>query len=517
MAAGSRACDEGVVAIRLETEKDPEILRKAAMLLEAENRRLTLKVVELTQRLMRAQGSEQSELELQLAEVEAQLENARHRLFGDSSEQRPRVRLREQEPKPRKGHGPRVQPDLPMVEKVHELDEPDRVCPKCGGELGEMKEQYEESEEIDVIERRFVLVKHRRKKYRCGCNAHVETAPTPPKLIPGGRYGIGFAVEVAVGKYGDHLPLERQVAIMAREGLRVDSQTLWDQINALAGWLPGLYERIGEQVKKAGVLHADETPWRMLNGAKKRWQCWGAASEDAVYYRMADTRGKRAAAELLEGYEGVLVADGYKVYQRLARDGPGLVLAGCWAHARRKYVEAEEQDPVRCGEILDLIGELYAVEREVPSGRLVGDEAKARLELRARLRSERSQAIVARIKAWAIETAPTVLPRSGLGKAIRYMLDLWEPLTRFLGDPRVPLDNNAAERAMRGVVLGRKNHYGSKSKRGAEVAAMLYSVVETCKLVGIDPKAYLRTAVEAAIAGGPPPPLPHEIADARAE
>lgn len=472
MAAIWGACDSNLVAIRLETEKDPEVLRKAAMLLDAENRRLTKKIVELTQRLMRAEGREQSELRLELADIEAQLAAARHRLFGDSSERRPKAKPDRPE-KARTGHGPRPQPSLPIVEKVHELEESVRCCPECDGLLQPMKEQYEESEEIEVIERRFVLVKHRRQKYRCACNAHVETAPAPSKLVPGGRYSLGFAVEVAVAKYGDHLPLERQAAIMGREGLRVDSQTLWDQIAALADVLKPIHDALGEHLRSGRIIHADETPWRMLSGAKKRWQCWGAAGEDGVYYRIADTRGQRAAAELIGGFEGYLVADGYKVYERLARDGPNLTLAACWAHARRKYVEVDEQQPGRCTEILDLIGELYAVEREVPTGRLGGGAADERLALRAKLRSERSREIVARIKAWALATAPTALPRSSLGKAIRYMLELWEPLTRFLDEPRVPLDNNAAERALRGVVVGRKNHYGSKSRRGAEVAAVL--------------------------------------------
>ncbi|MFW6353949.1 MAG: IS66 family transposase [Verrucomicrobiota bacterium] len=501
------------MGIRIETEKDPEVLRQAAKLLDVENQRLTQKVLDLTRRLAKAEGTQQQDLALHLAELERQLANARQRLFGDSSEKRPKTKEKgSREKSHRRGHGPKSQPNLPIIEQVHDLDEADKVCPKCGRDLAEMQGKYEDSEEVDVIERRFVIRKHRRKKYRCRCNGHVETALGPAKLIPGGRYSIGFGVEAAVAKYAEHLPLERQVMMMAREGLVVTSQTLWDQIAAVADAVKPIADGIAAEVRRGGLVHVDETTWRMLSKEKKRWQAWGVVGENGVYYGLMDSRSARAAAEVLGGYQGVLLSDGYKVYEKLARDGPGIVHAGCWAHVRRKYVEEEERHPEACRRVLDLIGELYAVEREVPFERLVGKAAQERLGRRAELRAQRSRRIVAEIRAWANEVAPTALPRSGLGRAVHYMLELWNALTRFLDDPRIPLDNNAAERALRGVVVGRKNHYGSKSRRGAEVAAVLYTVIETCKLVGVEPKAYLRKAVEAAVKGAEPMLLPHVMA-----
>jgi transposase len=198
------------------------------------------------------------------------------------------------------------------------------------------------------------------------------------------------------------------------------------------------------------------------------------------------------------------MVDGYGAYQALRKQGGKFRLAHCWAHVRRKFDEAEAFFPAECRTILDLIGELYAVEKLCPTGP-PGDE------LRRKLRSERSREILARIQRWALETR--ALPESGLGKAIAYMMGLWSGLTVFVDDPRVPLDNNATERGMRGLVVGRKNHYGSKSRRGTEVAALYYTIFETAKLAGIDPKAYLRRAVHAVLMGETVR-LPHQIAAA---
>jgi transposase len=191
--------------------------------------------------------------------------------------------------------------------------------------------------------------------------------------------------------------------------------------------------------------------------------------------------------------------------------GPRFTLAHCWAHVRRKFVEAEPHYPAPCGEALALIGQLYTVERAGP--RLDGgmdDMSRAEaLRLRATLRAEQSAPLVAELRAWAHRQR--ALPESSLGKAIAYMLGLWPGLTRFLEDPRIPLDNNATERGLRGMVVGRKNHYGSRSKRGTEVAALFYSLIESAKLGGVEPKAYLLQAVRAALANPGTVTLPHAL------
>jgi transposase len=202
--------------------------------------------------------------------------------------------------------------------------------------------------------------------------------------------------------------------------------------------------------------------------------------------------------QVLRDYNGIVVVDGFAVYEALARDRPGLTLAHCWAHTKRKYDEIATNWPTACAEIGELIGELYAIERLVP-GPFPGDATAQ--TLRRQLRTARSQPVLDSIWHWA--TQQVELPRSDFGKAVRYMLERWTGLTRFVDNPCIPLDNNAAERALRGPVVGRKNHYGSRShsQRGTQVAALFYTLCETAKLAGVDPYAYLLRALHAAIAG----------------
>ena len=487
--------------IAIQKESRLEVLREVALLLEQENRRLHQRIQQLTLTLARLQGQDGAAvLQTELDALKELLSRREQALFGDSSEKRPQPEsmLAEPEAKPRKGHGPRAQLQLPVVEVLHVLDESNRDCPACGGQLQEMKEQTEASDEITVVERRFLITRHLRQKYRCQCNGAVVTSPGPCKLIAGGRYSPAFAVEVAASKYLDHLPLERQSRIMQREGLEVGSQTLWDQLDALARHLAPTYQALGQRVLASPLVHADETHWRLMaKSERKKYWAWCLTSADTVYCRIFDNRAKGSAQQLLAGYRGTVVADGYGAYEALARAGPGFTLAHCWAHARRKFVEIESHYPRQAREILDLIGELYAVERDVPPLEADGSPSTW-LALRAQLRAERSRPLIERIRLWA--GSQTVLPRSGLGQAIRYMQELWPGLTRFLDDPLIPLDNNPVERALRGLVVGRKNHYGSRSRRGCQVAALFYSLIETAKLCGVEPKSYLLRATSEALA-----------------
>ena len=495
--------------LRLDRENNPDILRQAAQLLERENQRLIRINVELQRRLLEAEGRSPEQMQQKLLLLEEQLAQRNHALFGDSSEKRPRKKTDQDEHAPQRGHGRRKQPALPIVEQIHDLDEADKVCTSCGGQLAEWKEQFEESEEIDVIERRFIVKKHRRKKYRCGCQGCVDSAPGPVKLFPGARYSIDFAIDVMVGKYLDHLPLERQVRIMAREGLVVDSQTLWDYLERIARLLAPAYDRLHAYLLTLRVLGADETHWRLMGakgqdaGIAKKWFVWALVAPEAVCYRIEDSRSTKAAQNVLQDFSSILVVDGYAVYERLSKIGDGFLLAFCWSHVRRKFVEAEPHAP-KASEAIELINELFMIERLCPPGP-DGDG------LRHRLRQERSRPVVDKLRSWL--NTQRVLPESSLGKAISYTLGLWPGLIRFLEDPQIPLHNNASERALRGVVVGRKNHYGSRSRRGTEVAAICYSLLESAKFAGIEPKAYLRVALGAAIEGREIP-LPHELARA---
>jgi len=495
------------------------MLRQVAVLLERENDKLHAKLQALTAELARLRGDARPAAELELEFLKELLAQRERALFGASSEQRPRPATPPPSAPPaaRPGHGPTAQPALPPIDVVHELDAADLTCPQCGGTLREMPGQTEDAEEITVVERRFVLLKHRRKKYRCACNGCVDTAPGPLRLatrpdVRGRRYSPTFAVEVAVSKYLDHLPLERQARVMAREGLTIESQTLWDQIEALATVLQPTYAALRRYVLTAPVVGADETWWRLLQGPEsKRWWAWSVTRDDAVTYTILESRSQDAARQVLDGYRGIVLADGYGAYAALARAGPGFTLAHCWAHVRRKFVEAEPHYPAPCAEVLDLIGQLYAVERACPGADPAASEETraATLDLRARLRREQSSAIVEAIRAWAYQQR--ALPESSLGKAIAYMLGLWPGLTRCLDDARIPLDNNATERGLRGMVVGRKNHYGSRSKRGTEVAALFYSLIESAKLCGVEPKAYLLQATRAALENPGTVTLPHPL------
>ena len=479
--------------------KDQDQLRQVAHLLDRENEKLHAKVRELARRIAELEGVALSGSQLEIAYLKELLAQRERALFAEKSEKRPRVTSTAtpapEEQAPRRGHGPRAQAELPVVEEEHALPEGERTCPACGNELQEMAGQSEDSEEVTVVERRFVLVQHRRKKYRCACNGHVATAPAPGRLSlfedgRSGRYSLDFAVEVAIDKYLDHLPLERQVRKMGREGLAIDSQTLWNQIEALARRLAPAHEALGARILAQPVVGADETWWRLMQGkGSKRWWAWSVTSDDAVFYRILGSRSQAAAHELLGDYRGVVLADGYGAYQALAKSGAGFTLAHCWAHARRKFVEAEAHFPEPSREMLDRIGKLYEVEREAADSP----------EIRARLRDERSRPIVAGIRERAFALLQSTLPKSSLGEALRYLLGIWDGLVRCLDDPRIPLDNNATERALRGAVIGRKNHYGSRSQRGTEVAALFYSLVESAKLCDVDPKRYLKEAAVAAI------------------
>jgi transposase len=489
------------LVIRIETEHDIEILRQVARLLDREVQALHQRIQKLVSEIVRLRGGDASALQLELEQLQELLARREQALFGDSSEKRrssskDKPAVDGEKPK-KKGHGPTAQPNLALVEQLHELPADNQGCPQCGGALRPMNEQFEESEEISVVERQFVLVKHRRLKYRCRCNACVVTAPGPRKLIPGGRYSTEFGLEVAVSKYVDHNPLDRQVRTMGREGLEVSSQTLWDQLNALARHLEPCWIALGERVLKAPVIHADETHWRLMDGKSSRYWVWCVASNEAVFYRICSSRSAVAAGEVLSKYGGIVMADGYGAYSSLEkerhRDGPSFTLAHCWAHVRRKFKEIEQNFPLASAEALDWIGKLYEVERLVVPSK----EQDVVLEQRARLRAKRSQPLMDQLRRWAEKQTP--LPQSGLGKAISYMWGMWPGLTRFLKDPRIPLDNNAGERALRAVVVGRKNHYGSRSRRGTEVAALFYSLCESAKLVGVEPRSYLLQATYAAI------------------
>lgn len=489
--------------LRLDQITDSQQLRQVAQLLESENRRLHERLARLVEEVAALRGKSGAEqLQLELLKLQEQMATMQHRMFGRSSEKQPHGACSAEpeagEPPPRRGHGPREQPLLPTMETHHTLPQTERTCLVCQGAMEPMGEQTEDAQEITVVERRFILVTHKKHKYRCRCNAHIQTAPGPLKLIPGGRYSLEFAVQVALDKYAYHLPLERQVRMMTRLGLLVDSQTLWDQIQALERIVNPAYALIHAHILSAEVLYADETPWPLLKkGGSEKWYAWAFSTQEAVYYHIDPSRGAKVPMEILPGYKGVVMTDGFISYQTLARSNPALVLAHCMAHCRRKYVEALPAYP-QCETALQWIKELYQIESGLPALRgLMGQDRAKALALRAQVRQEQSAPLMQKLHAWALEQY--ALRDSLLDKAISYMLNLWTGLRRFVDDPRLDIDNNLVERDLRGCAVGRKNHYGSKSLRGTQVAATFYTLVETASRNGLDPGKYLLAAARHAL------------------
>jgi transposase len=376
------------------------------------------------------------------------------------------------------GHGPTEQLALERVILHCELDGADRPCGHCGGRLEPLKGQVEASEMIDVVELKYQLVEVKRQKYVCKCGGTVETAPGPERAMDGGRYSLRFAMKVAFDKYVAHLPLERQVRLMAHAGLNVTSQTLWDQCWAATRLLEPTYNAIFQKLRAGPVIGLDQTGWPDLEDKTlPPWQMWCLTAPGLVYHQICDDKSAKTFTALVGDYHGWIVADALGTHEAGARECSGVKLAACWAHVLRRFREAVPDFP-EAQLMLAWIQDLYRI-----------DQKAANAEERARLRKTESKVVLDKMKAWMLETR--ALKTTSLGTAIRYTLRIWGRLTAFVDDPAIWLDNNATERGLRGPVIGRRNHFGSKSVRGTEAAAILYTLVESAKASGIDPIAYL--------------------------
>lgn len=503
--------------LRIDDIEDLGLARQVAQLLEKENGRLHARLDALLRENAKLRGTDgDKQLEIELIRLQEQMRALQQRMFGASSERRARDAAQDGEKnKPTPPDGTREQKKLALEEETHELPESDRTCTKCGKPVVECGGETEDHEEVDVVQRRFVLKKHKRKKYNCECGA-TKLAPAPVRLPGGGRYSLDFAIEVAFHKWCAHSPLERQVRIMLGQGLDISSNTLWEQAERLARVLTPTYLALRDYVVCSNLVHADETPWYMLNKGRSKWWVWSISRHDAVFYRVDPSRSADVIVEMLNGFEGALMVDGYAAYGAARKSLSNKVaLAICWSHARRGFVEAEPSYP-ECTQAIDLIGELFLIERELPNWQVIEDPVlrSAQLQFIRQMRASKSAPILEKLRTWANEQS--ALPQSKLGQALTYLKNQWDGLKIFLDDPRVPLSNNPAERVLRGVVVGRKNHYGSKSKRGTEVAALFYSLLESAVMAGIDPKLYLRAAAVAALTDQPPL-LPRAFKAATAE
>ena len=422
------------------------------------------------------------DLEQAVAESEAEQEKADPALRKTRSEKR------------RAGRGP-LPEHLPRVEIIVEPE--DTACPCCGGAMHVIGE--DRSQRLDVIPAQYQVIVTRRPKYACrSCQGAVVQAAAPARLIEGGLPTERLVAHVAVAKYADHCPLYRQAQILARQGITIDRATLAFWTGYAAAEVKPVWRLMREELLRSTKLFVDETTAPVLDpgrGRTKRGYFWVLARDDrpwrggappAVVYSYAPGRGGDHAAALLKGYSGVLQTDGYAAYRSLAdpkRVGGPVTLAFCWAHWRRQWFDLAKSPPAPIAtEALKRIAELYEVEAEIR-----GNSA----EERRAVRQQKTKPLVAALKTWLEKTLAQVAAGSSIAQAIRYGLNHWDGLVRFLDDGRIEIDSNTVERSMRPIALNRKNALFAGSDEGAENWAMLASLIETCKLHGGNPEAYL--------------------------
>ena len=405
---------------------------------------------------------------------------------------------------------------LPREEIVHD---PASVCPGCGGsrfaKLGE-----DVTEVLEKIPARLKVIRHIRPKLSCRCCECIVQAPMPDLPIEKGRPGPGLVANVVVSKYLDGLPLYRQSAILAREGIEIERATLADWVGRAAWWVTPLAELIGAHVMAAPIIHTDDTPIAVLapgNGKTRTGRLcayvvderpWQGARAPAAYYRFSPDRRGARPRDHLAGFRGVIQADAFSGYEALARSAaerpakdpigrgpPTLIHAACWAHARRKFYDVFEsaQSPI-AEEALKRIGELYKIEAEIN-----GWPA----ETRRAARQTRAVVILDALREWLAAQRRRLSSKTALAKAIQYALSRWEALTRYADDGRLAIDNNVAERALRGIAITRKNFLFLGSEAGGERAAVLYTVLESAKLNGLDPQAWLTDVIQRMATGHP--------------
>jgi transposase len=359
-------------------------------------------------------------------------------------------------------------------------------------------------ERLDIVPAQFRVLVVRRPKYACrACENVVVQAPAPARLIEGGLPTEATVAQVLVSKYADHLPLYRQAQIYARQGLNLDRSTLADWVGRAAFILRPVHERLLSVLKGSAKLFADETTAPVLDpgrGRTKTGQLWAYARDDrpwggadppgVVYVYAPDRKADRP----LDGFKGILQVDGYGGYRVLAEHGD-IELAFCWAHVRRRFYELAAAGPAPiASEALERIAGLYAVENDI-RGRSA--------EERRAVRQERSRLIIGDLEPWLRAKLALISQKSKLAEAIRYALSRWEGLTRFIDDGRIEIDSNVVERTIRPIALNRKNALFAGSDGGGEHWAVIASLIETCKLIGVEPRAYLTDVITKIVNGHP--------------
>lgn len=383
---------------------------------------------------------------------------------------------------------------LPREVVTHEPEQ--TCCPDCGGAIKQFGEDV--SEQLERIPATFKVIRHVRPKFACARCERVVEAPAPARPIERGLAGPALLAHVLVSKYGNHQPLYRQAEMYAREGVDLDRSTLAGWVGASSQLLRPLVDALRLHVLSAEKIHADDTPVPVLapgTGRTKTGRLWtyvrderpaGDTTPPAVWFAYSpDRKGEHPRAHLKD-FRGALQADAYAGFHHLYAGG-AIYEVACWAHTRRKFhdIHAIHSSPITA-EALDRIGALYGIEEEIR-----GKPA----ELRREVRQARARPLVEDLRSWMETSLHSLSKKSETAGAIRYALAHWRALTRYLGDGRLEIDNNAAERALRCVAMGRKNYLFAGSDSGGERAAAIYSLIGSAKLNGIDPELYLRTVL----------------------
>jgi transposase len=470
---------------------DPGMLKAMLLAERAESERLRQIIQEMQRHRFgrRAETLPIDQLQLALEEVE-QVEAAGHA----ETEAKVPAEHAARAAKRRTNRGA-LPAHLPRIETVIEVAS--MLCPCCSGQLHRIGEDI--SERLDIVPAQFRVLVVRRPKYACrACEDVVVQAPAPARLIEGGIPTEATVAQLLVSKYADHLPLYRQAQIYARQGVTLDRSTLADWVGRAAFLLRPVQERLFEKLKASSKLFADETTAPVLDPGRGRTKTgqlfayarddrpWGGTDPPGVVYLYAPDRKAERPIAHLTGFAGVLQVDGYGGYKALAK-GNAVQLAFCWSHVRRRFYELSVAGPAPIAtEALARIAALYKIEGEI--------RGRSPEERRA-IRQERIRPLVEALEPWLREKLGLISQKTKLAEAIRYALARWDGLRLFLDDGRVEIDNNTVERAIRPLALNRKNALFAGSDGGAEHWAVIASLIETCKLTGVEPHGYLADVI----------------------
>ena len=378
---------------------------------------------------------------------------------------------------------------LPRIDRHHEIDQTHCACGQAFKRIGE-----EVSEQLDCVPAQFFVLRHIRGKYACACCQTVQAAPMPAQMIDKGIPAPGLLAQVVVAKHDDHLPLYRQSEIYARSGVHIPRSSMAQWIGICGVRLAPLAQALRNFILGHSVVHADETPVALLapgRGKTRRAYVWvyrttNFVLQRAVLFDFAATRGGEHPRRVLQGFGGTLVTDDYSAYHSLHTQG--ITAALCMAHARRRLFEAHEFNGSEiAGQAVTLIAKLYEIEREA---------RELEPEARKLLRQQRSRPIAEALHSWLTAKRQALAKADATAKAIDYSLSNWRALTRFLDDGNVPIDNNAVENSVRPLAIGRRNWLFVGSQQAGERAAVVMSLIESAKLNGHDPWAYLKDVFE---------------------